>query len=88
MIKCIHVQHKSPFVLIDFANETQLVISARGFQEFPCVVADAGLAELVGKKGLAIPSRMDERGSAIVIRFCLHGILLLKEKANDANVYT
>jgi hypothetical protein len=86
-MKCVHLQHISPFVLIDFADETQLVIPARGFQEFPCIVADAGLAELVGKKGLAIPSGMDERGSAIVIRFCLHGILLLKEKTNDANVY-
>jgi hypothetical protein len=87
-MKGIHVQHIFPFVLINFADETQLVIPARSFQEFPGVVADAGLAELVGEEGLAIPSGVDERGSAIVIRFCLHGILLLKEKANDANVYT
>jgi hypothetical protein len=74
---CIHVQHVFSFVLINLADETQLVIPAGSFQEFPCVIADAGLAELVGEQGLAIRSRMDERGSAIVIRFCLHGILLL-----------
>ena len=75
-MKCIHVQHIFPFILVNFADETQLVIPTRSFQEFPCVVADAGLAEFVGKKSLAIPGRMNERGSAIVIRFCLHGILL------------
>ena len=86
-MKCIHVQHVFPFVLINFANKTQLVIPTRSFQEFPGIVADAGLAELVGKKGLAIPGRMDERGRAIVVRFCLHGIFLLQEKTDDANVY-
>jgi hypothetical protein len=44
------------------------------------------LTELIGQESFAVVGGMDERGSAIMISFCLHGILLLKKQADNADV--
>jgi len=75
----VYVQHVCPFILVDLADKTQFVISTGSFQKLSRIVTDASLTELISQKGFAVACGMDERGSAVMIGFCLHGILLLKE---------
>lgn len=82
----VYAQHICPFTLVDLADKTQFVISTGSLQKFSCIVADASLAELIRQKGFAVACGMDERGSTVMICFCLYGILFLKEQTDDANI--
>ena len=74
-----YVQHVCPFVLVDLTDKTQFVISACSLQKLSRVVTDASLTELISQESFTVACGMDEGGGAVMIGFCLYGILLFKE---------
>jgi len=75
-------------LFINLSDITELVVTARGFEEFAIIITDSSLTEFELKCDFAITFRVYEKSCTIVICLSLYGFFVFQEEPNNSDIDT